>query len=123
MADGEARAARPGELYQSLELFADHFRVRIRVEKHVTPDGTQSRLACRVQRNASRARETVDEVEIPVPAHPLHEQERGLIVAAVVLLAVQEGAAADVSSVPLLTWVLGGLGAYMVIAALPWDSD
>ncbi len=47
----------------------------------------------------------------------------GLIVAAVVLLAVQEGAAAEVSSVPLLTWVLGGLGAYMVIAALPWDSD
>ena len=47
----------------------------------------------------------------------------GLIVAAVVLLAVHEGAAADAGSVPLLTWVLGGLGAYMVIAALPWDSD
>jgi ubiquinone biosynthesis protein len=47
----------------------------------------------------------------------------GLIVAAVVLLAVQEGAAAGASSVPLLTWVLGGLGAYMAIAALPWDSD
>jgi ubiquinone biosynthesis protein len=46
-----------------------------------------------------------------------------LIVAAVVLLAVQEGAAAQAASVPLLTWVLGGLGAYMVIAALPWDSD
>jgi ubiquinone biosynthesis protein len=25
--------------------------------------------------------------------------------------------------VPLLTWILGGLGAYMIIAALPWDSD
>lgn len=47
----------------------------------------------------------------------------GLIVAAVVFLAVQGGAAAEVSSVPLLTWVLGGLGAYMVIAALPWDSE
>jgi len=47
----------------------------------------------------------------------------GLIVAAVVLLAVQEGATAQAASVPLLTWVLGGLGAYMVIAALPWDSD
>ncbi len=47
----------------------------------------------------------------------------GLIVAAVVLLAVQEGGAAQAASVPLLTWVLGGLGAYMVIAALPWDSD
>jgi hypothetical protein len=46
-----------------------------------------------------------------------------LIVAAVVLLAVQEGAAASVDAVPLLTWVLGGLGAYMVVAALPWDSD
>jgi ubiquinone biosynthesis protein len=47
----------------------------------------------------------------------------GLIVSAVVLLAVQEGATAQAASVPLLTWVLGGLGAYMVIAALPWDSD
>lgn len=47
----------------------------------------------------------------------------GLIVAAVVLLAVQEGGAARLSSVPLLTWVLGGLGTYMVVAALPWDSD
>lgn len=47
----------------------------------------------------------------------------GLIVAAVVLLAVQQGAAAQAGSAPLLTWVLGGLGAYMVIAALSWDSD
>ncbi|HEY5645384.1 MAG TPA: ubiquinone biosynthesis regulatory protein kinase UbiB, partial [Pseudomonadales bacterium] len=47
----------------------------------------------------------------------------GLIVAAVVLLAVQNGGAVQAGSVPLLTWVLGGLGAYMVIAALPWDSD
>jgi len=47
----------------------------------------------------------------------------GLIVAAVVLLAVQDAAVAGVDSVPLLTWVLGGLGAYMVFAALPWDSD
>ena len=47
----------------------------------------------------------------------------GLIVAAVVLLAVQEGATAQAASVPLLTWMLGGIGAYMVIAALPWDSD
>ena len=47
----------------------------------------------------------------------------GLVIAAVVLLAVQEGATAQLSSVPLLTWVLGGLGAYMIIAALPWDSD
>ena len=47
----------------------------------------------------------------------------GLIVAAVVVLAAQEGATAQAASVPLLTWVLGGLGAYMVIAALPWDSD
>ena len=47
----------------------------------------------------------------------------GLIVSAVVLLAVQDGGGAEAASVPLLTWVLGGLGAYMVIAALPWDSD
>ena len=47
----------------------------------------------------------------------------GLIIAAVVLLAVQEGASAQLSSVPMLTWVLGGCGAYMIIAALPWDSD
>jgi ubiquinone biosynthesis protein len=47
----------------------------------------------------------------------------GLIIAAVVLLAVQEGAAAGLSSVPLLTWLLGGLGAYMIVAALPWDSE
>ncbi len=47
----------------------------------------------------------------------------GLIIAAVVLLAVQEGATERLSSVPLLTWLLGGLGAYMIVAALPWDSD
>jgi ubiquinone biosynthesis protein len=47
----------------------------------------------------------------------------GLIIAGIVLLAVQEGGAVQAESVPLLTWVLGGIGAYMVIAALPWDSD
>ncbi len=47
----------------------------------------------------------------------------GFVIAAVVLLAVQEGATAQLSSVPLLTWMLGGIGAYMIIAALPWDSD
>ncbi len=47
----------------------------------------------------------------------------GLVIAAVVLLAVQEGATERLSSVPLLTWLLGGLGAYMIVAALPWDSD
>jgi hypothetical protein len=47
----------------------------------------------------------------------------GLIIAAVVLLAVQEGATERLSSVPLLTWLLGGVGAYMIVAALPWDSD
>ncbi len=47
----------------------------------------------------------------------------GLIVAAAVLLAAQEGAAAQPGSVSLLIWMLGGVGAYMVIAALPWDSD
>jgi ubiquinone biosynthesis protein len=47
----------------------------------------------------------------------------GLVVAAVVLLAVQERAANELGSVPVLTWILGGLGLYMIIAALPWDSD
>ena len=46
----------------------------------------------------------------------------GLILAAVVLLAVQEGPAGP-DTVPLLTWILGGVGLYMVVAALPWDSD
>ena len=77
MADGETRAVRPGELYQSLKLFADHFRFRARVEEHVTPDGTQSRCLCRAQRNASRTREAVDEVEIAAPAHPVHEPPHG----------------------------------------------
>lgn len=47
----------------------------------------------------------------------------GLIVASVVLLAQQEGAMVGFASVPLLTWLLAGVGIYMVIAALPWDSD
>jgi ubiquinone biosynthesis protein len=47
----------------------------------------------------------------------------GLIVASVVLLAQQEGAMVGLASVPLLTWIFAGVGIYMVIAALPWDSD
>ena len=47
----------------------------------------------------------------------------GLIVAAVVLMAETDGAATGLASVPLLTWVLGGVGLYMIIAALPWDTD
>ena len=47
----------------------------------------------------------------------------GLIVAAVVLLAAQGGDPARADAVPLLTWILGGIGAYMIVAALPWDSD
>jgi hypothetical protein len=46
-----------------------------------------------------------------------------LIVASVVLLAQQEGAMVGLASVPLLTWIFAGVGIYMVIAALPWDSD
>lgn len=47
----------------------------------------------------------------------------GLIVASVVLLANQESTSAGLASVPLLTWILAGAGIYMIIAALPWDSD
>ena len=46
----------------------------------------------------------------------------GLILSAVLLLAAQEGAATDAGSVPLMTWVLGVLGGYMIIAALPWSD-
>ncbi len=46
----------------------------------------------------------------------------GLMLAAVVLLAVEERSV-EAATVPLLTWILGGLGMYMIIAALPWDSD
>jgi ubiquinone biosynthesis protein len=46
----------------------------------------------------------------------------GLVLAGVVLLAVQERSV-EPATVPLLTWILGGLGIYMIIAALPWDSD
>ncbi len=44
------------------------------------------------------------------------------MLAAVVLLAVEERSV-EAATVPLLTWILGGLGMYMIIAALPWDSD
>ncbi len=46
----------------------------------------------------------------------------GLMLAAVVLLAVEERSV-EAATVPLLTWILGGLGMYMIIAALPWDSE
>jgi len=47
----------------------------------------------------------------------------GFMVAAVVLLAAREGAINDLGSVGMLTWIFAGLGAYMIIAALPWDND
>jgi len=47
----------------------------------------------------------------------------GLIVAAVILMAEAADAVSGLRSVPLMTWILGGIGLYMVIAALPWDSD
>jgi ubiquinone biosynthesis protein len=46
----------------------------------------------------------------------------GLILAAVLLLAAQEGGGTDAASVPLMSWVLGVVGGYMVIAALPWSD-
>ena len=46
----------------------------------------------------------------------------GLIVAAVMLLAAEGGAGGDGATVPLMTWILGGLGAYVIIAALPWSD-
>jgi len=47
----------------------------------------------------------------------------GLVIAAVVLLAAEEGGSAALGSEHLLTWILGGLGVYMILAALPWDND
>ena len=46
-----------------------------------------------------------------------------LILGAVVLLAVEGQAMSQPGGVPLLTWLLGGVGAYMVIAAFPWGND
>jgi ubiquinone biosynthesis protein len=46
----------------------------------------------------------------------------GLVLSAVLLLAAQDGGAADAGSVPLMTWVFGVLGGYMIIAALPWSD-
>jgi ubiquinone biosynthesis protein len=46
-----------------------------------------------------------------------------LIIGAVILLAAPGPPIAGAGEVPLLTWFLGGLGAYLVMAAWPWDSD
>ena len=46
----------------------------------------------------------------------------GLIAAAMMLLAARMAGGAGDDPVPLMTWILGALGGYMVIAALPWGE-
>ena len=46
----------------------------------------------------------------------------GLVLAATVLLGLDGGSPARFAGAPALTWILGGLGAYMILAAWPGDD-